>query len=56
MGLYEITSDKMTRLSEASLAANKVREREDLQRLLRKQISVLDRGLLVISGIAVHLK
>jgi len=39
--LFEITPDQLCPLSQASLAEMKVRERADLQRLLRTQIDVL---------------
>ena len=41
MPLYEMTPDAFRRLDQASFADLKVRERDDLQRLLRSQISVL---------------
>jgi hypothetical protein len=41
MPLFEITPDQLRPLTQASLAEMKVRERDDLQRLLRTQIDVL---------------
>ena len=48
MALYEVTSDAITPLQETSLAMERVRERQDLQRLLRDRIDVLGDDLLVI--------
>jgi hypothetical protein len=41
MPLYEMTPDDFRPISQASFADLKVRERDDLQRLLRTQIDVL---------------
>ena len=49
MPLYEMTSDAFRPLSQASFADLKVRERDDLQRLLRTQIDVLGDDLYVIT-------
>lgn len=49
MPLYEMTSDAFRPLTEASFADLKVRERYDLQRLLRTQIGVLDDDLYVLT-------
>jgi len=49
MGLYEIGPDSLVQLKQTSLAAERVRERQDLQRLLRDQIEILDPDLLVIA-------
>ncbi len=49
MPLYEMTSDTFRPLSEASFADLKVRERDDLQRLLRAQIEVLGDDLYVLT-------
>lgn len=49
MALYEITSTEFRPLSTASFAALQVRERDDLQRLLRTQIEVLGDDLYVLS-------
>lgn len=47
--LYEIESEGLRRLAEASLSTHGIRERQDLQRLLRDQIEVVDEDLLVIA-------
>lgn len=49
MPLYEMTSDAFRSLSQASFADLKVRERDDLQRLLRSQIEVLGDDLYVLT-------
>lgn len=49
MPLYEIESDRLNPLREASMGTEGIRERQDLQRLLRDQIGVLEPGLLVIA-------
>ena len=49
MPLYEMTSDAFRPLTRASFTDLKVRERADLQRLLRTQIDVLGDDLYVIS-------
>lgn len=49
MPLYEMTADAFRPISQASFADLKVRERDDLQRLLRTQIDVLGDDLYVIS-------
>lgn len=49
MPLYEIESDRLNPLQEVSMGAEGIRERQDLQRLLRDQIEVLEPGLLVIA-------
>lgn len=49
MPLYEMTADAFRPLGRASFADLKVREREDLQRLLRTQIEVLADDLLVLT-------
>ncbi len=49
MPLFEISDSGMERHSAASLADLGLRERQDLQRLLRDDIGVLDQNLLVIS-------
>lgn len=45
MPLYEMTETDFRPLSETSLADLRIRERYDLQRLLRTQIDVLDANL-----------
>ena len=49
MGLYELGPDSLVPLGQTTLASENVQERQDLQRLLRDQIDVLDPDLLVIS-------
>jgi hypothetical protein len=49
MPLFEITNDAFRGITEASLAEMKLRERGDLQRLLRTQIEVLGDDLYVIA-------
>lgn len=49
MPLYELTTDAFRPLKQASLADLKVRERHDLQRLLRSKIDVLGDDLYVLS-------
>lgn len=49
MALYEVKSDGLAPLDPTTLAAAQLRERHDLQRLLRDQIEVLGEDLLVIS-------
>ncbi len=49
MPLYELTPNAFRPISQASFADLKVRERDDLQRLLRKQIDVLGDELYVLT-------
>jgi hypothetical protein len=49
MPLFEISDSGMERHGAASLADLGLRERQDLQRLLRDDIGVLDQNLLVVS-------
>lgn len=49
MPLYEITADAFRPIQEGSFAAMQLRERDDLQRLLRTQIDVLDDDLYVLT-------
>jgi hypothetical protein len=49
MPLYEMTADAFRPLGQASFSDLKVRERDDLQRLLRSQIEVLGDELYVLS-------
>lgn len=49
MPLYEITEQSFRPIPEASLADMKIRERTDLQRLLRTQIEVLGDNLYVLA-------
>jgi hypothetical protein len=49
MPLYEMTPDAFRPLGQASFTDLKVRERDDLQRLLRTQIDVLSDDLYVLT-------
>lgn len=49
MPLYEMTSEAFRPINQASFADIKVRERDDLQRLLRTQIDVISDGLYVLT-------
>ena len=49
MAIYEITTNELKALQQTNFASEGLRERTDLQRLLRDQIKVLDPGLLVIA-------
>ena len=49
MPLFRMQEDCLTEIERTDFAAARVRERQDLQRLLRDQIQVLDRDLYVIS-------
>jgi hypothetical protein len=49
MPLYEITRDKLLKIETTSFSAAKVRERADLQRLLRNQIEIISPDTLIIS-------
>lgn len=49
MSLYRITSDKLEPIAQTSFAAEKLLERQDLQRLLKQDISVLSEDLMVVS-------
>jgi hypothetical protein len=49
MALYEITSENLTKISETSFDQIGLREREDLQRLLKKQIDVIAPDTLVVA-------
>jgi hypothetical protein len=49
MPIYEVTSDRIQKLAETSFARAGLREREDLQRLLREQIDVVAPDVLVLA-------
>lgn len=49
MPLYRVTGDSLERVSETTFAAESIRERGDIQRLLRADISVLSPDLKVIA-------
>ena len=49
MPLYRVTSEGLAQIERTDFASAKVKERQDLQRMLRDQIQILDRDLYVIS-------
>ncbi len=49
MAIYEISSDKFRRIDETSFIDAGLRERQDLQRLLRRQIEIVSPDTLIIS-------
>jgi hypothetical protein len=49
MAIYEITKDQIRRVSETSFGKAGVRERADLQRLLRDRIEIVSPDTLIIS-------
>lgn len=49
MTIYEISSDKIRKIEETSFSIAGVRERQDLQRLLRSQIDIVSSETLVIA-------
>ncbi|MEM8875150.1 MAG: hypothetical protein AAGD32_12945, partial [Planctomycetota bacterium] len=49
MALYEMQSDKLVEIDEVSFTEQGIRERGDLQRLLKEQIDALDPDLLVLA-------
>jgi hypothetical protein len=49
MPIYELTTDKLRKIDETSFSAAKVRERADLQRLLKDQIEVISPDTLIIA-------
>ncbi len=49
MTLFEINSDKLRKIEETSFAKAGIKERDDLQRLLRKQIEVISPDTLIIA-------
>lgn len=49
MAIYEITNDKLLKLPETTFATEGIKERNDLQRLLREQIEILSPDTLVVS-------
>jgi len=48
MSLYRISTDKLERVPQTTFATEKLLERQDLQRLLKQDISVLGEDLMVI--------
>lgn len=49
MPIYELEKDRIIRLEESTFTANQIRERDDLQRLLRENIEVISPGTLIIA-------
>lgn len=49
MAIYELTADKLEKIPETSFALEGIKERDDLQRLLREQIEILALDTMVIS-------
>jgi hypothetical protein len=49
MPLYRVTDKGLAQIEQTNFASAKVKERQDLQRLLRDQIHILDRDLYVIA-------
>ncbi|MDB5295167.1 MAG: hypothetical protein JWO31_1150 [Phycisphaerales bacterium] len=49
MAIFEITSDRLRRIDPTTFGAAGVRERDDLQRLLREQVEVVAPDVLVIA-------
>lgn len=49
MAIYEISSDKFRKIDETSFSSAGLRERQDLQRLLRSQIEIVSPDTLVIA-------
>lgn len=49
MALYEITADNLTKISQTTFDQAGLRERADLQRLLKKQIEVITPDTLIIA-------
>lgn len=49
MPIYELTTDKLRKIEETSFSKAKVRERADLQRLLRNQIDIISSDTLIIA-------
>jgi len=49
MAIYEISSDKFRKIDETSFSSAGLRERQDLQRLLRSQIEIVSPSTLVIA-------
>jgi RecB family endonuclease NucS len=49
MPVFEITQDQLVKLQPTSFSNQNLRERRDLQRLLRDQIEIIAEGVLVVS-------
>lgn len=49
MPIFELTTDKLRKIEETSFSTAKVRERADLQRLLRNQVEIISPDTLIIA-------
>lgn len=49
MGLYQYTAAKMTKMEQTSFEVEGIKERQDLQQLIKEDISIIDKNLLVIA-------
>ncbi len=49
MSIYELTKDELRKIEETSFSKAKIRERGDLQRLLRNQIEIISPDTLIIA-------
>jgi hypothetical protein len=49
MPIFELTADKLIKIQETSFSVARVREREDLQRLLRDQVEIISPDTLIIA-------
>ncbi len=49
MAIYEISADSFRKIDETSFSSADLRERQDLQRLLRSQIDIVSPDTLVIA-------
>lgn len=49
MAVYEITTDRLKKIPETNFAAEGIKEREDLQRLLKDQIEIISPDTLVVA-------
>ena len=49
MAIFEVTQESILALEETTFAARGIKERQDIQRLLRKNISAISQGLYVIA-------
>src|SRR5688572_32869198 len=49
MPIYELTKDELRKIEETSFSKAKIRERGDLQRLLRNQIEIISPDTLIIA-------
>ena len=49
MAIYEMTKDTINKLKESTFGAHDVKERQDLQRLLRDRIDIIADGVMVVA-------